>query len=78
MKYQPENTVRILVVDDEQIIRDGCSRILAKEGYTVMTAGSGEEALERFDLEPSDLVLLDVKMPGMGGIETLRGLKEMV
>jgi len=77
MTRQSENMVRILVVDDEKIIRDGCSRILAREGYAVFTAESGEETLERFDLEPFDLVLLDVKMPGLGGIETLTRLKEM-
>jgi DNA-binding NtrC family response regulator len=77
MRQQSDTTVRVLVVDDEKIIRDGCSRILAKEGYTILTADSGEEALERFDLEPFDLVLLDMKMPGLGGIETLRRLKEM-
>jgi DNA-binding NtrC family response regulator len=77
MKKQMESTIRILVVDDEKIIRDGSSRILAKEGYEVITAGSGEEALERYDREPFDLILLDVKMPGMGGIETLRKLKEI-
>ncbi|MCK5422427.1 MAG: sigma-54-dependent Fis family transcriptional regulator, partial [Deltaproteobacteria bacterium] len=77
MKKQSEGTIRILVVDDEKIIRDGCSRILVREGYAVFTAESGEEALERFDLEPFDLVLLDVKMPGLGGIEALTRLKEM-
>ena len=77
MKKQSEGAIRILVVDDEKIIRDGCSRILAREGYAVFTAESGEEALERFDLEPFDLVLLDVKMPGLGGIEALTRLKEM-
>jgi len=76
MKKKLEGTIRILVVDDEKIIRDGCSRILAKEGYEVFTAESGEEALERFDQEPFDLILLDVKMPGLGGVETLRKLKE--
>ena len=77
MTRQSENTVRILVVDDEEVIRDGCSRILTREGYAVCTAKSGGEALERFDLEPFDLVLLDMKMPGLGGIETLTRLKEM-
>ncbi len=77
MKKLLESSIHILVVDDEKIIRDGSSRILAKEGYAVITAGSGEEALERFDREPFDLILLDVKMPGIGGIETLRKLKEI-
>jgi len=67
----------VLVVDDEQIMQDSCSRILVKEGYSVSTADCGEAALEQCDRESYDLVLLDLKMPGMGGIKTLSRLKEM-
>ncbi|MBW1679155.1 MAG: sigma-54-dependent Fis family transcriptional regulator, partial [Deltaproteobacteria bacterium] len=77
MKPEPENNIQILVVDDEKVMQDSCSRILLKEGYKVHTAYFGEEAIEKFDQEPFDLVLLDLKMPGIGGIETLRRLKEM-
>lgn len=61
----------------KKIMQDSLSRILTKEGYEVQTASSGEEAIEKFDRESFDIVLLDIKMPGIGGIETLRRLKEM-
>ena len=77
MNLIPENTINVLVVDDEAIMQDSFARILNKEGHEVQTASSGEEAIEKFDREPFDLVLLDIKMPGIGGIETLRRLKEM-
>ena len=77
MNRTPENSIRLLVVDDEKIMQDSFSRILTKEGYEVQAVASGEEAIERFDCEPFDVVLLDIKMPGIGGIEALRRLKEM-
>ena len=76
MRQEPRNNIHILIVDDERIIRDSCSRILEKEGYKVCIADRGEGAIEEFDRKPFDLVLLDLKMPGTGGIETLRQLKE--
>jgi DNA-binding NtrC family response regulator len=77
MKQEPRKAISVLVVDDEQIMQDSCSRILVKEGYNVFTADCGEAALEQCDRESYDLVLLDLKMPGMGGIKTLSRLKEM-
>ena len=77
MKQELRKTTRVLVVDDERIMQESCSRILDKEGYTVSVADCGEAALEHCDRESYDLVLLDLKMPGMGGIETLSRLKEM-
>jgi len=77
MKPVLDDNIRVLVVDDEKIMLDSIARILIKEGYEVRTAFSGEEAIEKFDQESFDIVLLDIKMPGMGGIETLRRLKEM-
>lgn len=69
------NQLRILIVDDEQIIRDGFSRVLLKEGYIVNAVSSGRLALEKISEEPFDLVLLDLKMPGLDGMETLREIK---
>jgi two-component system response regulator AtoC len=62
---------RILVVDDEYLIRWTLLQNLAKEGYEVILAESGEEALVKVTEEAPDIVLLDIKMPGMDGYETL-------
>lgn len=64
----------ILIVDDEAVIRDLCMRAL--KGYNVLEAGSGSEALELFDRGGIDVILTDVMMPGMDGIELLKRLKE--
>src|SRR5512145_2575412 len=63
---------RILVVDDEKLIRWSVSERLQRDGYVVATAESGEQALEAIAAEPPDLVLLDVQLPGVDGVETLR------
>ena len=62
---------RILVVDDEYLIRWTLQQNLAKEGYEVILAESGEEALVKVEEEAPDIVLLDIKMPGMDGYEVL-------
>lgn len=67
---------RVLVVDDQEEIREMTSLVLSGAGYAVTTAAGGEEALRRARIEPFDLVLLDINMPGMGGWETLRLLRE--
>jgi two-component system phosphate regulon sensor histidine kinase PhoR len=61
----------ILVVDDEKVIRDGCSRLLSTSGYQVLTAANGQEALETLAAEDVHLILCDLKMPVMGGVEVL-------
>jgi len=66
---------KILVVDDEAIIRDLCMRAL--KGYTVLQAGNGEEALQLFERGGVDVILSDVMMPKMNGIELLRRVKEL-
>jgi PAS domain S-box-containing protein len=65
--------VKILVIDDEQIIRDGCSRILSKDGWGVITAENGNQGLNIIQekLESLDVILLDLMMPGMNGMEVL-------
>ena len=66
---------RILVVDDEKIIREGCSRILQKAGHEVSVASNGYEALEQIRRQPFDIVLLDIKMPEMDGMQVMEALR---
>ncbi|OIO68623.1 MAG: sigma-54-dependent Fis family transcriptional regulator [Zetaproteobacteria bacterium CG12_big_fil_rev_8_21_14_0_65_55_1124] len=70
-------TKRILVVDDEEAIRDSLQGLFEDEGYSVMCAASGEEAVARFRKHPAGCVLLDIWMPGIDGLETLSRLKSM-
>ncbi|MDT8318227.1 MAG: response regulator [bacterium] len=65
----------ILVVDDEKNILNLSDRILENEGFRVITAGSGEEALKLLDKESVDLLLTDIRMPGMDGMELLTRFK---
>jgi two-component system nitrogen regulation response regulator NtrX len=67
---------RILIVDDEPGVRTALENILADEGFTVVTASSGEAGLEVFDSQAFDAVLLDVWLPGIDGLETLQRLRE--
>jgi two-component system KDP operon response regulator KdpE len=68
---------KILVVDDEPQIRRTLRATLVPQGYQVVDAKSGEEALEVQGHEKPDLVLLDLSMPGMGGLETCRAMREV-
>jgi DNA-binding NtrC family response regulator len=67
-----KNAFRIMVVDDEEAMRESLSAWLQKEGYRVTTAGSGPEALAKMARDPWDLLLMDIKMPDMDGLELLR------
>jgi len=67
--------VKILIVDDESPFRLGVRCYLADRGYTVIEAGTGAAALKGFDAEKPDMVLLDIRMPGMSGLEVLRELR---
>src|ERR1041384_4907463 len=68
---------RILVIDDEAPIRDSLKMTLEYEGYEFIGAATGQEGLALAEREAPDLVLLDVKMPGMDGLEVLDGLPAM-
>jgi DNA-binding NtrC family response regulator len=68
---------RILVVDDELDVRQGLAKLLELEGYQVTTAENGTVALERAKAAEFDLVLTDLRMPGLSGVETLIGLKRL-
>ena len=68
---------RILVVDDEKIVRESLFHWFQEEGYLVETAEDGETALRIFDKNKFDLLLVDMKMPGMSGLELLSKVKEI-
>ena len=70
------NTAKILVVDDDPQLRRVIKAALTKQGYIIGDARSGETALERLRDERYDLVILDRNMPGMGGIEACRSIRE--
>src|SRR6266536_3296912 len=71
-----KKSVRILVVDDEASARSGMEKLLAQEGYTVDTAEDGKAALTSAAERPPDLVITDLKMPGMDGVELVARLHE--
>lgn len=67
---------KILVVDDEQSMTQFLSIVLRKEGYQVTAVNSGKEALEKVKADNFDVVITDIKMPGMDGIQLLHGVKK--
>jgi len=70
-----ERKSRVLVVDDEEEIRNILSRILEKEGFEVITASDGEQAMQKLCFDTPDAVLLDVRMPGLSGMDVLKKIK---
>ena len=67
----------VLVVDDEEIMRDVLETLLSAEGYRVDLAKTGEEGLEAYGRRAYDVVLLDVSMPGIGGLRALEEFLKM-
>jgi len=72
-----DSSFTVLLVDDEAEFRDLLEKRLRKRNLSLLSAGSGEEALEIVGREAVDVVVLDVRMPGMDGRETLREIKRM-
>jgi DNA-binding response OmpR family regulator len=66
----------LLVVDDNEMNRDMLGRRLERKGYRVLSACDGESALDLLATEPIDLVLLDIEMPGMSGLDVLREVRK--
>jgi len=67
--------IKIMIVDDEERFLTTTQKLLAKKGYDAITASSGSMALELLGQKQVHVVILDVKMPGMDGIETLKAIK---
>ena len=70
------NATRVLVVDDEPMVREVLARYLAKEGYAVDVAEDGEQALAAYAQALPDLVLLDLMLPRIDGLEVFRRIRE--
>ena len=67
--------MKMMLVDDEERFLSTTKKLLVRKGYDVLTASSGAEALEKLGSHTLHIVILDVKMPGMDGMETLRAIK---
>lgn len=70
-------TVNILVIDDDELVRNAYAYALEDAGYNVHAMPSGEEGIEELKKGSFDLVFLDLKMPGMNGVETLRIIRSI-
>jgi len=70
------DSARILIVDDKESMRDACREVLAPEGFLLKEASSGADALSMMGRESFDLMILDLKMPGVAGMEILRRVQE--
>lgn len=68
---------KILVIDDELFVRELLQEFLSKEGYNVYLAESGEKAVNMIKANPVEIALIDLKMPGMDGISTLKEIKKI-
>ena len=66
---------RILIIDDEEVIRDGCCQVLSRKGYPVESTGDASRGLEMAIRDVYDVILLDIRMPRMDGMEILKRLK---
>lgn len=71
-----EDSPKVLIVEDEAALRETMYKRLKRRGLEVRTAGSGEEALDILSRDSFDVVILDIKMPGIDGIETLKRIRE--
>jgi DNA-binding NtrC family response regulator len=71
------NKPRILLVDDEERFRTNLQKLLGSQGLIVSAKTSGVEALEELKLQPYDVIILDIRMPGMDGLATLAEIKKI-
>lgn len=76
-KHRISEKGTVLVIDDEQAMRDSCRQVLTKNGYRIETAEDGDSGLDKVREIQPDLVLVDLKMPGLGGMEVLERISEI-
>ena len=75
-QVEPANFLNLLIVDDERSIREACREVALSLGYSAVAADSAEQAYRALDAQTFDAVLLDLRLPGTGGLEVLRRIKE--
>ena len=71
-----DEKIKVLIVDDEEVVCLGYQRLLSGDGFSVMTAPDGDTALKIMEMNSFDVVLLDLKMPGMDGLAVLKTIKD--
>jgi two-component system, sensor histidine kinase and response regulator len=71
-----DTSPKILIIDDEEIVIDSCTHILANSGYQIVNANNGTMGLEMMEKENPDLIFVDLKMPGISGMEVLEKVQE--
>ena len=70
-----DKKIKLLVIDDEKIVLKSCLRIFKNQNYDIETADSGETGLEKIEKGHFDIVITDLKMPGIGGMDVVRNVK---
>jgi len=75
-QIEPANFLNLLIVDDERSIREACREIAQSLGFSAYIADSAEQAFRVLEVQPFDVVLLDLRLPGAGGLDALRRIKE--
>jgi DNA-binding response OmpR family regulator len=71
-QFEPANFLNLLIVDDERSIREACREVAQSLGFSAHIADSAEQAYRVLDLQNFDAVLLDLRLPGAGGLDALR------
>ena len=70
--------MKILIIDDEDLVTRSIQKLLTREGYEVIVAKSGEEALAAIQSQEVDLIVCDIRMPKMNGVEMIKGIREIL
>lgn len=73
----PQTKHSVIIIDDEESMRDSCTMILKKDGFETMTANNGEEGLQKIKEAHPDIALIDLKMPGISGLDVLDRIQEI-